>query len=281
METMFMLLVKILGGILLALAGLVGIGWIGSRIQMTSFAVPNRETRDLGMGEPPADLPVPVARFVQAAFGGTIPLVETGMVMGKADVSFNGLPFPTRFKFYYEAGKGYYHMIQSGWFGTPFFTVNEQYRDGKGILDIPGNHVENEPKVNAAANQGLWAEMIWLPSIWFTDSRVRWEAVDDKTARLILPDASPEEMLTIRFDAGTGLITELSAMRYQNFDSPERILWTDRILEWTTFNGVRVPSVADIRWGDAAPWVTWHVETVLNNVDVSGRFAQYGGDYND
>ena len=46
---------------------------------------------------------------------------------------------------------------------------------------------ENDPLVDSAANQGLWAEMSVYPAAYLTDPRVRWEAVDDLTARLYIP----------------------------------------------------------------------------------------------
>ena len=65
--------------------------------------------------------------------------------------------------------------------------VNEWYLDGKARMELPVGVIENEPKIDMAANLALWGEAIWLPSILITDPRVRWEAIDDTTARLIVP----------------------------------------------------------------------------------------------
>jgi hypothetical protein len=273
-----MSILKMITGFVLGLAALVGLAWLGTRVPIESFDSPAIQPRELVKVKPPTDLPAPVARYVKAAFGDEIPVIQSAIVQGKADLVFNGIPFPGRFKFYHDAGKAYYHYMQLGWFGQPIVTVNERYQDGIGIMDIPGSWVEDDPNTNAGANLGLWAESIWLPSVWFTDTRVRWEAVDDTTARLIVPAAAPEEAMTLRFDPQTGLIKELVAMRYQNPDSLTRTRWTDRILSWQNFNGILLPATADIQWGSDAPWVTWHVEQVFYNVDVSGRLAQFGSE---
>jgi hypothetical protein len=55
-----------------------------------------------------------------------------------------------------------------------------------------------------------------LPSIWFTDGRVEWVAIDDTTARLVIPDAVEEEQFTTTFDADAGLIKDLITLRYGN-----------------------------------------------------------------
>ncbi len=277
-----MTILKIIAGLLAFVLALLGIGWLGTQVGVPSFALEAQESKDLGAVELPAELPAPVSRYVKAVFGSNpIPLIESAVVVGKLDLNINGLKFPGRFKIYHEAGKAYYHFLQMMWFAQPIMAVNERYKDGVGTLDQPGNFVENDPKVNSAANLGLWAESIWLPSIWLSDSRLRWESVDDTAARLIVPDAAPEEVFEFHFDPQTGLVRDMTTMRYQNPDSPVRLPWTTRVLEWKEYNGLMLPSLADVSWGSDAPWAIWRVETVLYNVDVSRRMVQFGGDFVD
>jgi hypothetical protein len=40
-----------------------------------------------------------------------------------------------------------------------------------------------------------------------------------------------------------------------------------------------LPSVAELQWGNDDPWATWDVEAIRYNIDLSARFAQFGGDY--
>ena len=96
-------------------------------------------------------------------------------------------------------------------FGRPLLKVNERYLNGQAWLKLPVGVIENEPKVNSAANLGLWGESIWFPTIFITDSRVRWQASTSNTARLIVPFETGEDTFTVFFDPETDLITRMEA----------------------------------------------------------------------
>jgi hypothetical protein len=84
-----------------------------------------------------------------------------------------------------------------------------------------------------------------LPSIWFTDGRVEWVAIDDTTARLVIPDAVEEEQCTTTFDADTGLIKDLNTLRYGESDDPARHRWTNTAIEWGEMYRDDLPSLAE------------------------------------
>ncbi len=272
---------KIIAALLGVVVVLLGVAWSGLQIPAPSFSFP-AEGRTLGTVPLPADLPEVVQRYGQAVFGGSVPMVESAVVVGRATIRRNGMTLPARLKIYYDASGDYYHYFEVTWFGYPVLTVNERYLDGVSILDIPGEYVENDAKTNHSANQGFWAEVLaWAPSIVFTDERVRWEAVSDTSARLVIPDADADEMFTVNFDLETGLITEITALRYQDSHSIDRSRWINHTVEWGAINGIQVPMRAQTQWNDEPPWAEWHIEQIVYNSDVSGRFQQFGGDYQD
>lgn len=268
--------------IILAVVGLAGlllvIGWAGLQAAASSFTF-DLKSRDLGTAELPADLPAPVLRHARAVFGGDrVPVVESGVVVGRASIKRSGLTLNARIKISYDAKGDYYHYFQITWFGLPVIAINERYLDGKVIMDIPGQHIENDPHTDSAANQGFWSEaLVWMPSVLFTDPRVRWEAVDDTTARLIIPNAAEEEMFTLHFDPETGLMSSLSTLRYGDF--PQRVPWKNYILAWGEINGLLVPVRAETQWQDDPPWASWQIENIAYNVPVANRFNQFGGEY--
>ncbi|MEO8391640.1 MAG: DUF6544 family protein [Chloroflexota bacterium] len=255
-------------------------GWLGLQVKAKRFPIVVRGATPR-MIPLPTDLPPPVLRFARAMFGDSLPEVQSAMVLGRARLAPTGLPMPTRFRFYYDAAlSSYYHDIQVTWFALPFMRINERNLEGHMILDLGLlGRVEDAPRTNRAAIQGYWAEVLaFAPSIALTDRRVRWTSLDATIVRLYLPGLDDDEAFTVRFDAETGLMTDIETMRYQAETSPERFRWHNRILEWNLVDGQQVPVRSQTQWNDDTPWATWEVEQIVFNVDVSARFKQFGGD---
>lgn len=274
------MLIRVLIGLAAALGLLLALGWAGLQVNARPFpaAAPGRAPRRLPL---PAGLPAPVERFARAVYGDTLPEVRSAVVSGRARLAPTGLPLPTRFRFYYDAARSsHYHEIQATWFTLPFMRIHERNLEGHVTLDLSIlGRVEDAPKTNRAGIQGYWGEALaWLPAIPLTDPRVRWEAVDATTARLFLPGLDDEEAFTVRFDADTGLMTEIETWRYQDEARAERWRWFNRALEWGTVDGQRVPVRSQTQWNDDAPWATWEVERIALNADTAARLAQFGGD---
>lgn len=272
------MLVRILLFIGVALVVIVGIAWLGLRVSAPAFAAP-QAVLPVTTAPIPGGLPAPVARFARAVYGDALPNAQTAMVLGRAEVTMNGITMPARFRFYYDMARGHYHDIQVTWFSLPVMGIHERYLDGDAIIDIPIiGRTENDPFTNSASRQGFWAELIaWSPALALVDPRVQWEAVDENSARLIVPDAPAEEAFTLTFDPVTGYLDTLTSQRYQGSDGV-RHHWQARALEWRLINGLATMARSSISWDDAAPWVIWDIEHVVLGVDVSARLAQFGGD---
>jgi hypothetical protein len=268
-------------GIIVALLVIVLVGgWAGLQVKTTPFP-PVTQAEPSQLISIPETLPAPVQRFARAVYGESLPLVQSALVQGRAQLAPTGFPMPTRFRFYYDAARSsHYHDIQVTWFTLPFMRITERNLEGHVKLDLAIiGQVDDAPKTNHAGIQGYWAEVLaWAPSIALTDSRVRWEVVDDTSARLYLPGLEDAEAFTVRFDPQTGLMTEVETLRYQSEENADRWRWFNRILAWEMVDGQRVPVRSETQWQEDAPWATWEVENVALNVDVSARLALFGGD---
>lgn len=251
---------------------------LGLQIKPASFSAYPEQEGPIETIPLPQGLPAPVERFYQEIYGEEIPLITSAVISGKVSMRPVGsITFPGRFRFTHDAGQDYRHYIEATLFRFPLMKVNEQYIDAKSRMEIPFSTLENEPKINQAANLGLWAESIWLPSIFITDQRVQWEAVDENTALLVVPFEEIEERFVVRFNSITGLPSHFEAMRYREHDDDEKTLWICETEEWGIVNGRPTLTVGALTWfGDKEPWAVFTIEDVVYNVDVSEYIREKG-----
>ena len=251
--------------------------WLGLLLKPRSFPPYPKQEPALETVPLPDGLPQPVARFYHQLYGDQIPLIRSAVISGHAKLRIMGITFPGRFRFTHTAGQDYRHYIESTLFGLPIMKVNERYLDGVGRMELPFGITENDPKLNESADLGLWAESIWLPSLWVTDERVRWEAVDENTASLIVPFEDQERTFTVHFDPESGMIDTMETMRYREADDEERILWVTGADAWGTVEGKPTLVTGSLTWMDQGkPWAVFTAEELLYNVDVEDYMLQKG-----
>jgi hypothetical protein len=268
--------------ILLIIAGilttLLFLGWLGLQIKPKPFSAYPEKKPELKTIPFPSGLPAPVERFYKTVYGDQIPVIETVVATGRATISPFGLKLPARFIFVHNAGRDYRHYIEATWFGMPILKVNEGYLEGKSFFESPMGNIYDDASTNQGANLALWAEAGWFPSIWVTDPRVRWEAVDEKTALLFVPFEDQQENFVIRFNPETGLLDSMEAMRFRDSGpQAKKILWITRNIESKKIAGTQLDTVGSATWLDQGkPWATFTLEEVNYNVDVSQYIRQKG-----
>jgi hypothetical protein len=270
---------KFVIAITIILAVLILIGWLGLQIKPRPFSPYPQKTLGLKTVPLPAGLPAPAERFYKTVYGNEIPVIETVVIKGRAVIAPFGVKLPARFLFVHNAGRDYRHYIEATWFGIPIMKVNERFLDGKSLFELPvGTPIEDDPSTNQAANLAVWAEAAWFPSIWMTDPRVRWEAVDENTALMYIPFEGKEENFVMRFNPETGLLDSMEAMRFRDSGpQAKKILWITRNVKGKKIEGTKLDAVGTATWLDQGkPWATFTLEEVKYNVDVSEYIRQKG-----
>jgi len=250
--------------------------WLGLQITPKPFPAydaPAAETKTIPL---PDNLPAPVQRFYTQLYGNEVPILESAVISGTGKLRINGLTLPARFRFVHQTGQDYRHYIEATLFGLPLLKVNEHFLNGKARLELPFGVSEGE-KVDQGANLALWAEAIWMPSVWITDPQVRWEAVNENSAILIVPFADEEERFTAQFDPQSGLLTSMESMRYKATDSAEKTLWLNKVVAWEKLGQYLQPVQASVTWMDeGTPWARFTTLEVIYNTDVS-TYVQNSG----
>ena len=180
-----------------------------------------------------------------------------------------GVTFPARWRFSHVTGSDYRHHIQLTVVGAPVMTVDEWFLDGHARLDLPMG-VSEGANVDQGATLALWAEAVWMPAVWVTDPRVRWEPVDDTRARLVVPFGDAEESFTVTFDPVTRMLQTMESMRFRGEQDVDRTAWINHADDWGEVDGHPVPQHTSVTWADeGSPWARLRIESVLYNADLT------------
>ncbi|MFA9444500.1 DUF6544 family protein [Egicoccus sp. AB-alg6-2] len=254
---------------------LAAVGWFGLRVQPDPLLQPAVTPGDVPMASLPADLPEPVERFYRTLYGDRIPVVDSAVISGRGTMRIAGITFPARFRFSHLIGDAYRHYIELTFFGRPVVTVDEWFLDGHARLELPFG-VSEGPNVDQGANLALWAEAVWMPSVWVTDPRVRWEAGDDTSARLTVPFGDDLETFEVHFDADTGRLERMESLRFKGATNEARTRWVNEAFDWNA-DGLPVPARAAVTWADeSGPWADLRTESVIYNADLREYVRQQG-----
>lgn len=253
-----------------AVAGVAALSWLGLRIRPRPLRQPG-PSRDAGEVMLPADLPQPVARFYRALGGGglRVPRVDTFTLWGRARMKQDPLPWmPVTFWSEHRAGWSGLQLLAVTWYRIPILRARDTYIGGRGEMAIGRRRISGA-EIDQGENLFIWAELVLVPSVLTTRPGVRWEPVNDVTARLVVPFGDTEDEIEFRFDPATGLLEHGTAMRHRAVGEP-KVGWRIGYHAWRWFDAGLYPSTITVTWLDRGrPWFILDVDGVATNAPVS------------
>jgi hypothetical protein len=133
--------------------------------------------------------------------------------------------------------------------------VHDAYVAGEGLMDpsLLGLVSLGTQRGGGALAQGelmrYLAETAWYPSALLPSQGVRWEPVDDRSARATLADGDTLVTLTMRFGDDGLIETVTAAARARTVgDHTEMAPWLGRFWNYATRDGMRIPLEGEVAW---------------------------------
>lgn len=133
--------------------------------------------------------------------------------------------------------------------------VHDTYLLGEGNLhaSLLGLFTVMKTSVTPELNQGellrLFAEAAWYPTALLPSQGVRWEAIDDTSARGTLTDGTTTVSLVFQFNTEGAIATIRAEARYRmDGDKLTAMPWSGRFWDYTVHNGMLIPLEAEVGW---------------------------------
>jgi hypothetical protein len=209
-------------------------------------------------------LPTPVQQFFQAVLKEGQPIVtavnltQQG-VFNMSETEAKWSPFTaTQFVTTQRPGFDWDARIQMAPGASAF--VHDAYILGAGSLHVSllGLFTVADVRDTPAAAQGellrFFAEMPWYPTALLPSQGVRWEAIDDTSARATLTDNPTTVSLVFRFNAEGSIIVPIgfanetmrAEARYR--DKLTTMPWSGRFWDYSVCNEMLIPLQGEVGW---------------------------------
>jgi hypothetical protein len=130
--------------------------------------------------------------------------------------------------------------------------VHDTYLLGEGSLhaSLLGLFTVADVRGTPEANQGellrFFAEATWYPTALLPSQGVRWEAIDDSSARATLTDGATTVSVVFQFNAEGAIATVRAEARYR--DKLTAMPWSGRFWEYSVRNGMLIPLEGEVGW---------------------------------
>jgi hypothetical protein len=202
------------------------------------------------------NLPQPVRRYLHYAIPAGAPATRAARL--KHDGFFRTKP---KQNWLAIRGEEYFTVAKPGfvWNASirraPFLWIEARdlLQSGRGNMLVKVNSVitiadASGPELDQSASLRWLGEAVWFPYA-FVGDQVRWEAIDDHSARgtLVQPGLPVEAIFEIDHE---GKLTTMRSNRYRDLGGRKSVLtpWTAHCSEYRNFSVFRVPRSVEVAW---------------------------------
>jgi hypothetical protein len=104
------------------------------------------------------------------------------------------------------------------------------------------------PEIDQGSRARWLAEAVWFP-LAFASERIRWEPIDDRSARVTLMGDGLPVSLAVEFDE-EGRASRVRGERYRAVEGGKSVLtpWSASCTDYRDFSGLQVPSRVEVSW---------------------------------
>jgi hypothetical protein len=172
----------------------------------------------------------------------------------------------------HRLGYEFVHDIRIGRGPLAFRFGLDAYIAGSGVVRV-GPSVQSGRIFDQGALIALWGEALCFPASWDRREDVRWEPIDDTTARLVVNGPEGQLPITVGFHPGSGCPAWCEAERYKG--TGPKVRWRGISTDWARWaDGVIAPGRFRAHWADEpAPWIDLRVRSLRVNVPVDRVLA--------
>lgn len=250
------------GGLLLVAAGSLALAFRAWQRQTARLVHRLREEAAAAPEQPMpsperlAALPAPVARYFAFALGPEAP-VRLARIQHEGDFRTRpgGRPAPfTSIQNVSVSPRGFVWDAAISMLPLIPVRVRDSYIGGEGAMRgrigglVPVVDQSGTPELASGALARWLGEAVWLPSALLPSSELRWDPVDDTSARATLTDRGTQVSMVAHF-GGAGEIIRLTADRYRDVSGRGVLTpWVIELGEYARTSGMMVPMAGTVSW---------------------------------
>jgi len=120
-------------------------------------------------------------------------------------------------------------------------------------------------EMNLGALHRFLAEAVWYPTALLPSLKLRWRAIDDRTANATLTDDGSAVSLDFRFSPSGEVASIYTPARWGTFDGGyKQVPWEGHFRRYARRDGMLVPSEGEVGWYSGGEWRSIWQGTVVS-----------------